>query len=259
MTWTRLSARTALPGLPGKDLPPCSAARCRATSVTRPWESPVTRHCWLPVCPTRAGRLRGCWRSRQRARQRDDLGPVRGGEHWRAPCSRGILQRGQPPGSEPAAFLELVPGGAPVKKSASQYKTLPATVRPKDRAGKTRRRMAAEELADLERLDATLKAMKSELKAAVQARGSHLMDIHGIGPAGAARIIQAGTRCTSPVHRTDRRVAAAGPAARTAAPSADWGRRGAWDLGPTRIGSIGPSRPGQPAVSWSGPRAMRRR
>ena len=49
--------------------------------------------------------------------------------------------------------------------------------------------MAAEELAGLERLDAKLKAMKAELKAAVAATGSHLMDIHGIGPAGAARIL----------------------------------------------------------------------
>ena len=86
-------------------------------------------------------------------------------------------------------FLELVPGGAPVKKSTAQYQALLATVRPRDLAGKTRRRMAAEELADLERLDAKLKAMKAELKAAVQASGSHLMDIHGIGPAGAARIL----------------------------------------------------------------------
>jgi transposase len=86
-------------------------------------------------------------------------------------------------------FLELVPGGAPVKKSASQYKTLLASVRQRDLAGKMRRRMAAEELADIERLDAKLKAMKAELKAAVQASGSHLMDIHGIGPAGAARIL----------------------------------------------------------------------
>jgi hypothetical protein len=31
--------------------------------------------------------------------------------------------------------------------------------------------------------------MKAELKATVQARGSRLMDIHGIGPAGAARIL----------------------------------------------------------------------
>ena len=86
-------------------------------------------------------------------------------------------------------FLGLLAGGAPVKKSASQYKALLATVRPRDLAGKTCRRMAAEELEDLERLDVKLKAMKAELKAAVLATGSHLMDIHGIGPAGAARIL----------------------------------------------------------------------
>jgi transposase len=86
-------------------------------------------------------------------------------------------------------FLELVPGGAPVKKSAAQYKKLLASARPRAEAGKMRRRMAAEELADVARLDAKLKAMKAELKAAVLATGSHLMDIHGIGPAGAARIL----------------------------------------------------------------------
>ena len=86
-------------------------------------------------------------------------------------------------------FPGLLPGGAPVKKSVSQYQALLATVRPRDLAGKTRRRMAAEELEDLHRLDAKLKAMKAELKAAVLATGSHLMDIHGVGPAGAARIL----------------------------------------------------------------------
>ena len=86
-------------------------------------------------------------------------------------------------------FLGLLPGGAPVKKSVRQYQALLATVRPRDLAGKTRRRMAAEELEDLHRLDAKLKSMKAELKAAVLATGSHLMDIHGIGPAGAARIL----------------------------------------------------------------------
>ena len=86
-------------------------------------------------------------------------------------------------------FLDLLPGGAPVKKSARQYQALLGMVRPRDLAGKTRRRMAAEELEDLHRLDAKLKAMKAELKAAVLATGSHLMDIYGIGPAGAARIL----------------------------------------------------------------------
>jgi transposase len=86
-------------------------------------------------------------------------------------------------------FLELLAGGAPVKQSVDQYARLLATVRPRDQVGKTRRRMAAEELADLVRLGAKLKLMKAELRAAVEAIGSHLMDINGIGPAGAARIL----------------------------------------------------------------------
>ncbi len=64
-----------------------------------------------------------------------------------------------------------------------------ATVRPRDIAGKTRRRMAAEEIADLVAVDAKLKKIKAELKATVLARGSTLMDIYGVGPAGAARIL----------------------------------------------------------------------
>ena len=64
-----------------------------------------------------------------------------------------------------------------------------ATVRPRDIAGKTRRRMAAEEIADLVALDAKLKKIKAELKAAVLERGSALMDLYGVGPAGAARTL----------------------------------------------------------------------
>jgi transposase len=86
-------------------------------------------------------------------------------------------------------FTELLPGGAPVKKPVNQYKTLLASVRPRDPAGKMRRRMAAEELAGLDRLDAKLKAMKAGLKVAILATGSQLMNIHSIGPAGAARIL----------------------------------------------------------------------
>ena len=48
-----------------------------------------------------------------------------------------------------------------------QAKALLATVRPRDLAGKTRRRLAAEVLDDLVALDAKLKEIKAELKAAV--------------------------------------------------------------------------------------------
>src|SRR5262245_37290713 len=49
--------------------------------------------------------------------------------------------------------------------------------------------MAAEELADLVRLEVKFKAMTAELKTAVETTGSHLMDICGVSPAGAARIL----------------------------------------------------------------------
>ncbi len=84
---------------------------------------------------------------------------------------------------------ELIPAGAKRDLSALQAKRLLATVRPRTVVGKTMRRMAAEEIADLVAVDTKLKAIKKELRAAVQARGSHLMDLYGVGPAGAARIL----------------------------------------------------------------------
>ena len=84
---------------------------------------------------------------------------------------------------------ELILGQRKKDLSALQAKAMLATVRPRDVAGKTRRRIAAEELADLVAVDAKLKKIKAELTAAVLARGSTLMQIPGVGPAGAARIL----------------------------------------------------------------------
>jgi transposase len=86
-------------------------------------------------------------------------------------------------------LTELIPGGAKRDLSALQAKRLLATVKPRTLVGKTIRRMAAEEIADLVGVDAKLKAIKKELRGAVLARGSHLMDLFGVGPAGAARIL----------------------------------------------------------------------
>ncbi len=87
-------------------------------------------------------------------------------------------------------LTELIPGGANKRDlSALQAKRLLATVKPRTLLRKTIRRMAAEEIADLVAVDAKLKAMKKELRAAVLARGSHLMDLFGVGPAVAARVL----------------------------------------------------------------------
>ena len=88
-----------------------------------------------------------------------------------------------------ALLLELIPGGAKKALSAAQAKQLLATVRPRDAAGKTRRRVAAELVGDLERIYARKKAADKELRDLVAATGTGLLDLHGIGPSGAARLL----------------------------------------------------------------------
>jgi transposase len=86
-------------------------------------------------------------------------------------------------------LLELIPGGAKKDLSARQAKALLAKVRPRDAAGKTRRRVAAELISDLERIYARKKAANKELTELVAATGTALMDLPGIGPSGAARLL----------------------------------------------------------------------
>jgi len=88
-----------------------------------------------------------------------------------------------------ALLLELLPGGAKKDLSAAQAKALLAKVRPRDLVGKTRRRLAAELVGDLEQIYARKKAADKELKALVAATDTGLLDLHGIGPSGAARLL----------------------------------------------------------------------
>ncbi|WP_203231370.1 IS110 family transposase [Nocardioides caldifontis] len=86
-------------------------------------------------------------------------------------------------------LLELIPGGAKKDLSAAQAKALLATVRPRDIAGKTRRRVAAELIADLERIYLRKKAANKELTELVATTGTSLLGLEGIGPSGAARLL----------------------------------------------------------------------
>jgi transposase len=86
-------------------------------------------------------------------------------------------------------LLELIPGGAKKDLSARQAKALLGTVRPRDTAGKTRRRVAAELIADLERIHQRKKAANEELTELLTATGTSLLDLPGIGPSGAARLL----------------------------------------------------------------------
>ena len=86
-------------------------------------------------------------------------------------------------------LAELIPGHGKKDLTALQAKAMLASVRPRDIAGKTRRRIAAEELADLVAVEAKMTRATAELKALVVASGSTLMDIHGVGPVVAARVL----------------------------------------------------------------------
>ena len=70
-----------------------------------------------------------------------------------------------------ALLAELVPGQGNKDITAPQAKALLASLRPRDVAGKTRRRIAAEELAELVAVDAKIKKSTAEVKAMVLARG----------------------------------------------------------------------------------------
>jgi transposase len=98
-------------------------------------------------------------------------------------------RRGQTVDRLQALLAELLPGQAKKDITALQAMAMLGGVRPRDVAGKTRRRVAAEELAELTAVDAKIKRATAELKAMVLARHSRLMDIHGVGPVVAARIL----------------------------------------------------------------------
>jgi transposase len=86
-------------------------------------------------------------------------------------------------------LLELFPGGAQQFLSAQQARAMLATIRPRDLPGKTRRRLAAELITEIEATDKKIKSLQKELTALVTARGSTLLQLHGIGPSGAARLL----------------------------------------------------------------------
>jgi transposase len=98
-------------------------------------------------------------------------------------------RRVQTVGRLQALLAELLPGHAKRDITTGQAKVMLASVRPRDIDGKTRRRIAADELAELIAVEAKMKKATAELKAMVLARDSHLMQIAGVGPVVAARIL----------------------------------------------------------------------
>ena len=86
-------------------------------------------------------------------------------------------------------LLELIPGGAKRDLSADQARRLLAGVRPRDVVDKTRKQHVMELVVDLERIYQRKKAANKELIEVIESTGTGLLDLHGIGPSGAARLL----------------------------------------------------------------------
>lgn len=84
---------------------------------------------------------------------------------------------------------DLHPGGAKRDLSTIQAATLLRLIRPLTPADKQRKALARYLLADLRRLDTTIKASTKSLTTALDTAGSTLTDVHGLGPVLAAKIL----------------------------------------------------------------------
>jgi transposase len=88
-----------------------------------------------------------------------------------------------------ALLGELAAGGIGVKISVTNASELLDRIAALDEATRYRILVAREVVDDIARLDATMKASKKRISVAVQASGTSLTNIVGVGPIGAATIL----------------------------------------------------------------------
>jgi len=84
---------------------------------------------------------------------------------------------------------DLVPGGVARTLSADRAARILRGIRPQGAAGRLRRRLASEVLRDVRTLDRKIANLNERIEAEVEASGTTLTEIFGIGPILAARII----------------------------------------------------------------------
>ena len=88
-----------------------------------------------------------------------------------------------------ALMCLLTAGGLPRQLSADKAARALRSIRPIELLDVERRRMALELLADVRRVDTQLATLKDRITIAVDASGTTVIDIHGVGPIVAAIVI----------------------------------------------------------------------
>jgi transposase len=90
-----------------------------------------------------------------------------------------------------ALLRDLVPGGVAGKLSAHRAARILRGIRPQSSSSRVRRRLASEVLHDIRTLDRKIAELSGRIEAEVEASGTTLTEIFGIGPILAATIIGA--------------------------------------------------------------------
>src|SRR5215211_6683492 len=90
-----------------------------------------------------------------------------------------------------ALLRDLLPGGVAGKLSADRAARILRGIRPKGASARLRRRLASEVLRDVRTLDRKIADLNGRIEAEVEASGTTLTEIFGIGPILAATIIGA--------------------------------------------------------------------
>jgi len=88
-----------------------------------------------------------------------------------------------------ALLRDLLPGGVSAKLSAERAARILRYTRPKGASARLRRRLASEVLRDVRMLDRKIADLDGRIEAEIEASGTILTRIFGLGPILAARII----------------------------------------------------------------------
>jgi len=86
-------------------------------------------------------------------------------------------------------LAELTPGGLRRDLSAARAAAVLGRLRPRDDASRARRAVAAEHLADVRSLDGRIQAARERIAAMVEANGTGLVSLYGVGPIVAGRVL----------------------------------------------------------------------
>ena len=166
-------------GIPVVDVPAKLAARVRALSVGHARKNDQADAASVAVAAATSSRLRpvrveeSAAVLRELTEHRDDL----------------VATRTQTVNRLHQLLMHLVPGGAPTPLSATTAAGLLRRVRPIEALARTRRQLAVELIAEIRRLDRRITAVGGQIGRAVEATGSGLTGLCGVGALTAAKLL----------------------------------------------------------------------